>query len=151
MTGTNAANAQSDLTTAYKDASERTNPASILGDLGGLTLYPGLYGTAGAISITGDLTLDAQGNTSAIFIFQVGTTLTTASGGNVILANGASAANIFWQVGSSCEFGSTSSFMGTVMAHTLIAFDSGAVLTGRALSETGEVTLIGNTITNPTP
>jgi len=151
VTGTNADNAQLDLTTAYNNAAGRLNPASISGDLGGLTLYPGLYNTAGGIGITGDLTLDAQGNTNAIFIFQIGTTLTTASGGNVILANGATAANIFWQVGSSCALGTTSSFVGTIMAHTTIAFNTGATLSGRALSETGQVTMQSNTITNPTP
>ncbi len=151
ITGSIAGTGQTDLTTAYNDAAGRSNGAAISGDLGGLTIYPGLYNTASAIRITGDLTLDAQGNTSAIFIFQIGTTLTTATTGNITLANGANPANVFWQVGSSCSLGAGSTFSGTIMAHTLIAFGTGATLNGRALSETGEVTMLTNSVTNPTP
>jgi adhesin HecA-like repeat protein len=151
ITNSTAQTGQSDLTTAYNNAAARPNGAAISGDLGGLTIYPGLYNTAGTIGITGDLTLDAQGNTNAIFIFQIGSSLTTASSGNIILANGATAANIFWQVGSSCSIGANSAFIGTILAYTSISFGSGATLSGRALCENGEVSLIGDTITNPTP
>jgi hypothetical protein len=145
-----ATQAQLDLSTAYNDATSRSAPSSISGDLAGRTLYPGLYQSTGPIQISSSgLTLDAQGNFNGVFIFQVGTTLTTASGGNVILANGATAANIFWQVGGSCSLGANSSFIGTIMAHAAITLNNGAVLDGRALSQTDEVTLSSNSITPP--
>jgi hypothetical protein len=156
ITDTVAANAQLDLTTAYDDAAGRAvqgNPgASVEGDLGGLTLYPGLYQSTRPLGMaSGNLTLDAQGNPNGVFIFEVGQTLTTGPGRNVILAGGAKAANVFWQVGNMCELGSDAVFQGTIMAHDQILLDSGAVLVGRALSEVGQVTMASNTITEPAP
>jgi hypothetical protein len=155
ITDSVAASAQSDLTTAYDDAAGRAvqgnQGASVAGDLGGVTLYPGLYKSAGLLEIvSGDLTLDAQGNTNAVFIFQVGLTLTTGPGRSVILAGGAQAANIFWQVSNMCELDSGTVFQGTILAHDQILLDSGAVLVGRALSEVGQVAMLSNTITEPT-
>ena len=98
-----AAQAQSDLTIAYNDAAGRTLGAiSVSGNLGGQTLAPGLYTSATALEISsGDLTLDALGDPNAVWIFQMGSTLVTTVGRQVILSGGAQAANIFWQVGSS--------------------------------------------------
>jgi hypothetical protein len=154
ITDTTAARAQMDLAAAYSDAAGRSvasNPgASIEGDLGGLTLYPGLYKSTGPLEMaSGDLTLDAQGNPNGVFIFEVGLTLTTGPGRNVILAGGAQAANVFWQVSNMCELATGTVFQGTIMAHDQILLDTGVVLAGRALSQVGQVTMLSNTITEP--
>ncbi|HEY9487281.1 MAG TPA: ice-binding family protein [Chryseosolibacter sp.] len=143
--------AKLDLTAAYNDAAGRTSTDIVLlsGNLGGLTLTPGLYKSSSSLAISsGDLTFDAKGNPDAIFILQIATTLTTTSGRKVILSGGALASNIFWQVGSSATFGTTSSFKGTVLAMQSITFNTGATLDGRALARTGAVTMAGNTIVN---
>ena len=119
-----AARAQGDLTTAYNDAAGRTLGAILSGgELGGQTLAPGLYKSApGSFAITSvDLTLDAQGNTNAVWIFQMpSSTLTVGNGRQVILAGGAQARNIFWQVGSSATLGTNSVFKGNILAFTAI-------------------------------
>jgi len=149
--GREAAQAQLDLTTAYNDAAGRTVGAiTVAGDLGGQTLTPGLYKSTSSLAISsGDLTLDAQGNANAVFIFQMASTLTTTSGRQVILINGAKAANIFWQVGSSATLGTTSVFKGNILAYTSITLTTGAALQGRALARNGAVTLDSNNITDP--
>ena len=148
-----AAQAESDLITAYNNAAGRTLCAvTIAGNLGGQTLAPGLYKSTTSLEISsGDLTLDAQGDPSAVFIFQMASTLTTSAGRQVILSRGARAANIFWQVGSSATFGTTSAFQGTVMADQAIALTGGATLTGRALARAAAVTLDTNTAVLPAP
>lgn len=146
-----AAQAQADLTTAYNDAAGRTNPALLAGDLGGLTLYSGLYKSTSTLGLTGDLILDAQGDPNAVFIFQVGSSLITENGSEIILVGGAQAANIFWQVGSSAALGTDSIFKGTIMALTSITLNTGAVLDGRALARNADVTLLSNTLTEPAP
>jgi hypothetical protein len=141
--------AKLDLTAAYNDAAGRTSTdiVTLSGNIGGLTLTPGLYKSTSSLSISsGDLTFDAKGDAGAIFIMQIATTLTTTSGRKVILSGGALASNIFWQVGSSATFGTTSVFKGTVMAMQSITFNTGATLDGRAFARTGAVTLAGNTI-----
>ena len=145
--------AEADLTTAYNDAAGRTLcPISVAGNLGGQTLMPGLYKSTASLEISsGDLTLDAQGNSNAVFIFQMASTLTTSSGRQVILAGGAKSANVFWQVGTSATLGSTSSFQGTVMADQAIALSTGATLNGRALARIAAVTMDTNAIVRPTP
>jgi len=142
-----------DLTTAYNDAAGRTlGPVSVAGNLGGLTLPPGLYKSTSSLAISsGDLTLDAQGDANAVFIFQMASTLTTTSGRAVVLAGGAKASNVFWQVGSSATLGTTSVFKGTVMANQSITLSTGATLIGRALARIGAVTLAGNAAVLPTP
>jgi hypothetical protein len=139
------------LTAAYIDAAGRTTPAIVAGDLGGLTLAPGLYKSTSSLGITGVLTLDGQGNSNSVFIFQVGTALTTATSSQVALIGGAQAANIFWQIGSSATLGTYSIFNGTIMAQASVTIATGAALTGRALARTGAVTLDSTTAGNPGP
>src|ERR1039458_1374657 len=142
-----ALGAQNDLTTAYNQAAGEGPPTSETADLTGLTLDPGVYQTTsdGALSLTGTLTLDAQGNTSAVFIFQTGSTLITGTSSRVALTHGASACNVFWQVGSSATLDGPT-FAGTVMASTSITLGSGVTVHGRVLASTGDVTLISDTI-----
>jgi hypothetical protein len=142
-----AGQAQTDTTTAYDDAAGRTPVVSVAGDLGGAVLTPGVYKASSSLKLTGDVTLDAQGNASAVFIFQVGSALTTASSSRVVLLNGADACNVFWQIGSSATLGTDSSFRGTVLALTSISLKTGAKLVGRTLARNGAVTMDNNTIT----
>jgi len=149
-----AAQAKLDLTTAYNDAATRSLNVQIVstGELGGLTLAPGLYksGISSFAITSSDLTLDAQGDASAVFIFQMpSSTLTVLSGRKVILAGGANAANIFWQVGSSATLGTTSVMEGNILASQSITLETGAVLNGRALTQIAAVTLDANTVTKP--
>jgi hypothetical protein len=144
--------AKLDLTAAYNDAAGRTSTdiVTLSGNIGGLTLTPGLYKSTSSLAISsGDLTFDAKGNADAVFIIQIATTLTTTSGRKVILSGGALASNIYWQVGSSATFGTTSVFKGTVMAMQSITLNTGATLEGRALARTGAITMAGNTVVNP--
>lgn len=141
--------AKLDLTAAYNDAAGRTctDMVTLSGNIGGLTLTPGLYKSTSSLAISsGDLTFDAKGNANAVFIIQIASSLTTTSGRKVILSGGALASNIFWQVGSSATFGTTSVFKGNVMAMQSITFNTGATLDGRALARFGNVTMVGNTI-----
>ena len=148
-----AAQAQLDLTSAYNDAAGRSLNRITLTDgenIGGLTLAPGLYWSASSLQITGDLTLDAGGDQNAVWIFQIGSTLTTAAGApgapgsQVILAGGAQAKNIFWQVGSSATLGTYSVFEGTIMAYTSITMGNYSIMDGRALAQNGAVTYNGS-------
>jgi hypothetical protein len=142
-----AATAQGDLTTAYNNAQGLTLcPNTVSGDLGGLTLAPGLYKSTSSLAITGTLTLDAQGNANAVFIFQIASTLTTSSSANIVLMNGAQSKNIFWAVGSSATLGTTSVFKGTIMAYSSITITTGAELDGRALARVAAVTMDANTV-----
>jgi hypothetical protein len=144
-----ATQAKLDLTAAYNDLAGRTSTdiVTLSGNIGGLTLTPGLYKSTSSLAISsGDLTFDAKGNANAVFIIQIASTLTTTSGRQVILAGGAVASNIFWQVGTSATFGTTSVFKGTVLAMQSITFNTGATLDGRGFARTGAVTMAGNTI-----
>jgi Ice-binding-like/Bacterial Ig-like domain len=145
------AQALGDLTIAYNDAAGRTLcPVTVAGNLGGQTLVPGLYKSTSSLEITsGDLTLDAQGEPDAVFIFQMASTLTTTSGRQVILTGGAKATNVFWQVGSSATLGTASVFHGTIMADQAITMSTGATLNGRVLARIGGVSLDRNTIVKP--
>ncbi len=148
-----SASAMADLTTAYDNLAGRSvSPVVVAGNLGGLTLPPGLYKSTSSLEISsGDLTLDAMGNPDAIFIFQIASTLTTSSGRDVILAGDAKATNVYWQVGSSATLGTTSSFQGNILADQSISMNTGASLNGRALARIGAVTLAGNAVVVPTP
>jgi len=146
-----AGQAKLDLLAAYNDAAGRRSPdVTILpGEIGGLTLTPGLYKSLSSLSLSsGDLTFDAMGNANAIFIIQVGSSLSVTQSRRVILKGGAQAANIFWQVGSSATFGTASVFKGTILAMQSITFDTGAALSGRAMSHTGSVTMSACSISN---
>lgn len=148
-----AANAS--LATAYAAAVAVPAGTPIIADLGGQVLSPGVYTAAAAATIaSGNLTLDAQGDANAVWIFQIGSTLvTTATVGNVILANGAQASNVFWQVGSSATIGTNTTFQGTILADTSITVTTGDAINGRALGgavvATGAVTLDTNIFTLP--
>ena len=148
---TAAAQAQAALTVAYNDAAGRTtNPVSVAGNLGGSTLAPGLYKSTSGLEISsGDLTLDAQDNANAVFIFQIASTLDVTVGRRVILIGGAKASNVFWQVGTSANIGSSAVFKGSVLADQSISLQTGAVVEGRLLARIGGVTLQGNTVTIP--
>jgi len=137
-----AASAKSDLGAAYDDAASRSATATIPVELGGTTVTPGIYASpAGTFGITGTVTLDAQGDPDAVFIFQAASTLTTASGSRVKLVNGAQAANVFWQVGSSATLGTYSLLRGNVLAQASITVTTGTNVDGRMLARTGAVTL----------
>ncbi len=138
-----------DLTAAYNDAAGRvsTDIVTLSGNIGGLTLTPGLYKTTSSLAISsGDVTFDAEGKSSSVFIIQIASAFTTTSGRKVFLKGGALASNIYWQVGSSATFGTTSVMKGTILAMQAITFNTGATLDGRALARTGGIVLAGNTI-----
>jgi hypothetical protein len=118
----------------------------------GRTLNAGVYSSASSLALSGTLTLDGQGDPEAVFIFQMGSTLTTASASHVTLINGAQASHVFWQVGSSATLGTGSSIAGTIMALASITVTTGVTIEGRALALNGAVTLDTNTITTkPAP
>ncbi len=142
--------AKTDLTTAYTTAAGEGPVSSIAADLGGRTLVSGVYNSASALGLTGTVTLDAQGNPNSVFIFQAGSSFTSASGSNVALINGAKACNVYWQIGSSATLGTGSSFIGTIMALTSITVTTGVTIDGRVLARNGAVTLDTDTITRPT-
>ena len=153
-----ASQAQLDLVTAYDDAAGRTPVTSIPAELGGTTLKPGVYASAaGTFLITGTLTLDAEGDPDAVFIFQMGSSLTTMTDSRVNLINGARFCRVFWQVGSSATLGTNSQFVGHIFALTSITAQTGATVQGQLMARNGAVTLDTNTITNgpcetsPTP
>jgi len=148
LADTAAAQAQADLVTVYNDAAGRT-PVTIPTELGGTTLTPGVYdSTAGTFQITGTLTLDAQGDPNAVFIFKTASTLITASNSKVSLINSARPCRVFWQVGSSATLGTTSHFVGHIFALTSITANTGATVVGQLLARNGAVTLGTNIITN---
>jgi len=143
-----ALQAQADLTTAYNDAAALAATATIPVELGGTTETPGVYvSPAGTFGITGTVTLNAQGNPAAVFVFKAASTLITASASNVKLVNGAKAANVFWLVGSSATLGTYSTLKGNVMALASITVTTGVTIHGRALARTAAVTLDTDTIT----
>ena len=151
--GGNAAQAQSDLAAVYLQAANLTPTTNLTGqDLGGLTLTPGVYFFSSSAQLTGALTLDFQGDSDAEFVFQIGSTLTTASGSSVAsinTGNGSSpGCDVYWQVGSSATLGTSSAFQGHIFALTSITLTSGATLDGSALARNGSVTLDDNRITN---
>ncbi|MDQ1662871.1 MAG: hypothetical protein QOJ68_2851 [Blastococcus sp.] len=154
-TGTNHAGdavtqgAKNALVTAYGVAAGEGPPAAVSTDLGGRTLRAGVYKAATSMGLTGALTLDAAGNRDAVFVFQAGSTLTTASASSVVLLNGAQACHVFWQVGSSATLGTTTRFRGNLLAMTSISLDTGATVEGRVLARNGAVSLDTNVITRP--
>jgi type VI secretion system secreted protein VgrG len=146
-----AAQAQLDVTAAYNKIVSMATTVDLTGqNLGGLTLTPGVYHFASSAQLTGGLTLNAQGNSNALFIFQIGSTLTTASAPSINLINGADGCNVYFQVGSSATLGTTTAFTGSILADTSITLNTGAsILDGSALAQNGAVTLDTNAITSP--
>lgn len=143
-----AANAQADALIAYNALAGQACDVILTGqDLGGLTLTSGVYCFASSAQLTGTLTLDAQGNPDAVFIFKIGSTLTTASNSSVVLINGAQACNVYFQVGSSATLGTNTTFVGTIIALTSITAITGTTVDGRLLALNGAVTLDTNRIT----
>lgn len=145
-----AQQAQSDLTVAYNNAAGAAGGATLTADIGGQTLPPGVYTASTSLGITGDLTL--SGNANGVWIFQVGSALTTAAGpGNsrVLLTGGAVAKNVTWQIGSSATLGSGSTFAGNILAQSSITLGTGATLDGRALARTGGISLDSDAVTLP--
>jgi hypothetical protein len=140
---------QNDLTIAYLNAEAQASTGTITADLAGTTLTPGVYTSSSSMALNGILTLDGANNPNAVFVFQVGSTLITGSSSSVVLQNGANACNVFWQVGSSATFGTSTDFVGTVMALTSITLNTGASVSGRILARNGAVTLDSNIISAP--
>jgi hypothetical protein len=147
VTDTAAANAQLDLTAAYNAVAAMPATTILTGqNLGGKTLLPGVYFFASSAQLTGNLKLDAAGDASAVWMFQIGSALTVDNASSVTLINGGQADNVYWQVGSSATLGTTAAFVGNILALASISLDTGATLSGRALASTGAVTLLTNTI-----
>jgi hypothetical protein len=143
--------AKNALTTAYDDAASRPANGSAGTDLAGQVFLPGVRTASSSLLLSsGSVTLDAQGNPNAVFIFQIGSTLITGSNTSVQLINGAQACNVFWQVGSSATLGTGTSFVGTIMAKATITANTAATIHGRLLASTGAVNLDTNTITTST-
>jgi hypothetical protein len=144
-----AQQAATDLTTAYNDAAGRPFSATSPPDIGGRTLPSGVYrtGSVASLGLTGRLTLDAQGDPRAVFIFQIPSTLVTATDSSVRLVNGAQACNVFWQVGSSATLGTRTAFQGNILALTSISVNDDVTVSGRLLARNGAVTLINDTVT----
>ncbi len=142
MGGPVAALAQNDATIAYNALEDQTCNVDLTGkDLGGKTLTPGVYCFNTSAQLTGALVLDALGNPSAVWVFQIGTTLTTASASSVAVINGGQAVNVFWQVGSSATLGTSTRFNGNILAIGSITQNTGASLIGRVLALNGAVTM----------
>jgi hypothetical protein len=139
--------AQAAALNAYTALAGKTPTENLTGqDLGGLTLASGVYSFGSSADLTGTLTLNGPG----VFVFQIGSTLSTASSSSVVLGSGAQAGNVFWQVGTSATLGTDTSFYGTILADASITLDTGAnIRSGRALALSAAVTLDDNTITIP--
>jgi hypothetical protein len=143
-----AIEAKNALTTAYNDAASRASNGSAGTDLAGQTFLPGVRTASESLLLSsGSVTLDAQGDPNAVFIFQIGSTLITEANTTVLLVNGAQACNVFWQVGSSATLGTGTHFVGTIMASASITATTAATIHGRLLAQTGAVTMDTNTIT----
>ena len=149
LTDTEASKAKDALVVAYNDVAGRTPVTIIATELGGQTLLPGVYASeSGTFEITGTLTLDSQGNDKAVFIFQMASTLITASNSSVALTNAATSCEVYWQVGSSATLGVNSKFAGRIYASESITLNNGAEVIGQVLARTGAVTLDKNVISN---
>ena len=155
--GNAAANtAEADVLAAHHDATGAAPVTEMAGDLGGKTLVPGVYHFGVAATLHGTLTLDGQGKTNPLFIFQIGSTLTTGTGARVVLTRGAAGCAVFWAVGSSATIGTATSLQGNLMALVSITMNTGASIGvgggrngGRAFAQNGAITLDTNTVIPP--
>ncbi len=142
-----ALQAQSDVTAAYLALAGQHCNGDMTGvDLGGTTLKAGVYCFSSSAQLTGELVLDAEGKADATFVFQMVSTLTTASNASVRIINGGSSCNVYWQVGSSATIGTGTTFAGSILALTSISVTHGASISGRALARNGAVTMDDNAI-----
>ncbi len=143
-----ASQAQSDALIAFNQLAGQMCDQNLSGmDLGGLTLTPGVFCFDSSAFLTGTLTLDAQGDPNAVFVFQIGSTLITASNSTVRVINGGTGCNVFFQVGSSATLGTGTSFTGNILARTSITLNTNSnIINGRALALNGAVTLDSNTV-----
>jgi len=144
-----ALQAKNDLTAAYNQAAGQTPPIAQDDELGGETKVGGIYKHPSAMALTGELTLDGANDPDSIWVFQAGSTLVTASGASVTLINQANPCNVFWQVSSSATIGTTTDFVGTIMAEATITMQTGATIVGRTLARSGAVNLDNNVFTSP--
>ena len=143
-----ALQAKNDLTTAFLSAMNQQCGTNLTGqNLGGLTLTPGVYCFDTSAQLTGALTLNSLSDSSSVFVFQMGSTLTTASNSSVSFTNGGKGARVFWQVGTSATLGTTTDFAGNILALTSITLNTGTRINcGRALARNGAVTLDTNLV-----
>ena len=142
-----ALQAQNDVITAYNNLTTQPCTTDLTGqDLGGLTLTPGVYCFSTSAQLTGTLTLNALGNPAAVFIFKMGSTITTATNARVLIINGGQTCNIFWQVGTSATLGTATTFAGNILALTSITLTTGAQVLGKTLARNGAVTLDTNNV-----
>jgi hypothetical protein len=144
-----ASQVQSDIVTSWIVAAGRAPTAKVAGDIVGRTLTAGVYKSTSSLALSGTLTLNAQGNPDSVFIFQIASTLITATASRIAMINGAQPCHVYWQVGSSATLGTTSVFKGTILALTSITVKTGATVEGRALARNGAVTLDNNVFTTP--
>lgn len=149
QTDATAGGAQSDVTTAYNTAASLTPTTSGVAELDGLSLGPGVY-AGGALSLANNGVLTLAGSASSVWVFQAASTLTIGSGSHIVVTGGATSCNVFWNVGSSATLGTTSHFVGTIMASQSVTANTGATIAGRLLANTAAVTLDSNVVTVPT-
>ena len=139
--------AQNSITTAYNTLASEACDINLTGiNLGGLTLTPGVYCFSSSAQLTGTLTLNGLGNPGSVWVFQIGSTLTTASGSSVVFINGGQSCGAFWQVGSSATIGTTTTFRGNVFALASVTMNTGATSSGALFARTGAVTLDTNVV-----
>lgn len=148
QTDAHAAQAQNDTTTAYDVAASLTPTSSGIAELNGLSLSPGVY-SGGALVLSDNGALVLAGDAESVWVFQAASTLTIGSATSIIITGGASACNVFWQVGSSATLGISAQFQGTVLADQSITATTGATVTGRLLARTGAVTMDTNSVSAP--
>ncbi|KAL5425689.1 hypothetical protein PMIN06_012991, partial [Paraphaeosphaeria minitans] len=146
--GNAAANiARQDAQTAYNAAASLASTGTTGPDLGGQILVAGVYTASSSVGLTGALILDGQNNPNALFVFQIGSTLTTATASSVLLINGAQACNVFWQVGSSATLDTATVFAGNILALASISLNEGVTVAGGLYALNGAVTLINDRVT----
>ena len=144
-----ASEAKDALVSAYNDATDQPADTTIsASDIGNSVFKPGVHSREGALLLTGTVTLDAEGDSDAVFLFKISSDFTLATSSTVATINGADPCRVFWQVGSSATMGASTTFVGTMMALTSISTESGTTVDGRLLARNGSVTLINTVFTD---